>query len=180
MKYSPPFGHGRTQMRWSDFDYSSHAMYFITIVTQERLCLFGHVENGRMMLNAAGNMVMDVYQSIDCDSWYCHDVVVMPNHIHFLVSLHTKDDTSLFDVIRLFKSITTSRYCAGVLDRGWTPFRHRLWQRSYWDCIVWNQHQFDFIRRYIFLNPERWAYDAINDKHEKDVDDINGCIKRLR
>ena len=169
-------------MRWADFDYSSQGVYFVTIVTNERRNLFGYVRDGEMRLNAAGRMVLEEYLSIETNETgvTCMDVVVMPNHIHCMVYLPNDSGKTIPVIMEHFKSRTVNRYCVGVKEDGWTPYHNHLWQRSYWDDIVRNERQFEFIRRYIRLNPQRWDKDAINAAHGRETDDINSCIKKLR
>ena len=180
MKYKHVEGQERKQMRWADFDYSAQGVYFVTIVTQHRTCLFGDVVGDEMVLNAAGQMVMDVYNGLETDSAKCMDIVVMPNHVHFLLYLSHTGKMKLPGFVRDFKSLTTCEYCKGVADGGWPPFMGHLWQRSYWDDIVWNDRMFEFVRRYIALNPSRWKRDAINDDHGSDTDHIVAHLKSLR
>jgi hypothetical protein len=47
----------RKSIRLKGYDYSQAGFYFITIVTQNRINLFGKIENGEMILNDAGKMV---------------------------------------------------------------------------------------------------------------------------
>ena len=37
--------------RLKNWDYSSEAVYFITMVTKDRECIFGSIEDGKMILN---------------------------------------------------------------------------------------------------------------------------------
>ena len=180
MKYEHIYGQERKQMRWFDFDYESQGVYFVTVVTYRRACLFGKVVNGEMILNEAGSMILAQYNEMECCTVQCMDVVVMPNHIHFMVYIPHDGASSLPVIMKDFKSTTTMLYCRGVKDKGWQPFYRHLWQRSYWDDIVWNGRMFEFIRRYIYLNPQRWDKDAINDDHGADLDDINACLKKLK
>ena len=77
----------RTRMRLQSYDYSTPGTYFVTIVTQNRRCLFGEIESDEMHPNDAGEMVGATleqlpkrFQSMGLDRF-----VVMPNHIHGLV-----------------------------------------------------------------------------------------------
>ena len=182
MKYRHQCGNERKTMRWMDFDYSSQGAYFVTVVTYCRKCLFGSIIDGKMHLNEAGEMILDQYHSIETanENVRCMDVVIMPNHIHFIIYIAENGGVKLPGIMRSFKSSTSARYCAGVRQKGWIPIDVHLWQRSYWDVIIWNSREFDFIRRYICLNPQRWERDAINDNHEQDIDDINGTLKLLK
>lgn len=41
----------------SDYVYLRAGLYFITICTQNRVCLFGDIENWKMKLNDSGRMI---------------------------------------------------------------------------------------------------------------------------
>ena len=86
MMYNPDI-HKRRSIRLKGYDYSLAGAYFITIVAQGRLCLFGDVVDGEMRLNGAGKMVCQVWDgmpgrfpSIEMDEF-----VVMPNHVHGVI-----------------------------------------------------------------------------------------------
>ena len=70
--------------------------------------------------------------------------------------------TTLADVVRRFKSLTTRRYADGVSQQGWVPFGGRLWQRNYWEHVVRGEESLSRIRRYILDNPASWAFDEEN------------------
>ncbi len=79
--------HHRRSIRLRGYDYSKAGAYFVTICTQNRECLFGHIIDGQMRLNDAGGMIQTVwdemplnYPGIETDEF-----VVMPNHIHGIV-----------------------------------------------------------------------------------------------
>ncbi|GGG07292.1 hypothetical protein GCM10010995_26050 [Cysteiniphilum litorale] len=64
-------------------------MYFVTICTQDKACLFGHVINGEMVLNEMGNIVQDEWLRIEAiwSNVKCGAFVVMPNHFHGVVAI---------------------------------------------------------------------------------------------
>ena len=71
------------------WDYSSAGRYFITICVQNRECIFGEIENDKMILSEYGEIAkneiakMNQYHiRVIIDEW-----VVMPNHIHLLIEL---------------------------------------------------------------------------------------------
>jgi len=79
----------RRSIRLTDYNYTTAGAYFVTIVTQERKCLFGQIADGELVLNDAGRMVQTVgnelpnhYAGVECDAF-----IVMPNHIHGVISL---------------------------------------------------------------------------------------------
>jgi len=86
--HHPGTRHRRT-LRLKDYDYAQAGAYFVTICTQERLCLFGHIDEGQMRLSAAGQMIQRVWDEIpmfypgtETDAF-----VVMPNHVHGIIVL---------------------------------------------------------------------------------------------
>ncbi len=50
MAYNPA-KHHRRSIRLKGYDYAQAGLYFITLCCQNRACLFGKIENGRMILN---------------------------------------------------------------------------------------------------------------------------------
>ncbi|MEK7214475.1 MAG: transposase, partial [Chloroflexota bacterium] len=46
--------HHRQSIRLQGYDYSQPGVYFVTIVTRDRQCLFGEIVEGAMKLNDAG------------------------------------------------------------------------------------------------------------------------------
>lgn len=56
MTYDPKIHH-RKSIRLKDYDYAQSGLYFVTICSQNRKCLFGGIVNDQMVLNIAGRMV---------------------------------------------------------------------------------------------------------------------------
>ena len=54
----------RRLIRLRGYDYSRAAAHFITVVTQDRLCLFGDVADGETQLNEAGKMIKRVWEKM--------------------------------------------------------------------------------------------------------------------
>ena len=75
--------------RLKNWDYSSPAVYFITLVTHNREYLFGSIEENKMVLNKNGQIVEnELLKSIKIrKDWFFHNWVVMPNHIHLLIEI---------------------------------------------------------------------------------------------
>ncbi len=162
MKYDPAVYHRRS-IRLSGYDYSKPGMYFITICTQHRKCLFGTISDGKCRLNDAGGMVETVwneipfyYPGINIDEF-----VAMPNHIHGIVVISAVTGMSLPDVVHRFKTMTTKKYADGVKQSNWPPFPGKLWQRNYWEHIIRDELDLNHIRDYIRNNPARWESDKL-------------------
>lgn len=49
--------HHRRSIRLQGYDYAQAGAYFVTICTQQKVCLFGEIVNGEMQLNEAGRMI---------------------------------------------------------------------------------------------------------------------------
>ena len=162
--------------------------YFMTIVIQDRPCLFGDVVDDEVRPNLAGIMAQQSWEelplrfpSIDLDAF-----VVMPNHIHGIVLIHRPVGASLVgalarnvqrisgaratevvpptlgDVVGAYKSITTVRYGQGVKANGWRRFTGRLWQRNYYERVIRDAEEMERAREYIVNNPIGWKEDPEN------------------
>ncbi len=87
--YNPNMHHRRS-IRLKGYDYSSEGLYFITICSQNKQCVFGHIKNGEMYLNELGQMVQDEWintMSVRKDEVELHEFIVMPNHIHAIIEI---------------------------------------------------------------------------------------------
>jgi REP element-mobilizing transposase RayT len=82
-----PNKHHRKSIRLKGYDYSQVGLYFITICCQNRAHLFGTVINKQMILNDAGKMIEKWYVELEnkFSDIKCHEMIVMPNHIHFII-----------------------------------------------------------------------------------------------
>ena len=92
MKYNPQIHHRRS-IRLKGYDYSQAGLYFITICTQNRECLFGEIRMDepmclpQMILNDAGKMIAKWYNELEHKflDIRCHEMIIMPNHFHCIV-----------------------------------------------------------------------------------------------
>ena len=172
----------RRSIRLKEFDYAEPGAYFVTIVTQDRSCLFGDILNGQMQLSRAGEAVTRwwlelarKFTTVETDEF-----VVMPNHCHGIIviidppvgaDLRVGPPTArtgahigapLPMIVQWFKTMSTNEYMRGVKNLGWTPLRGRLWQRNYYEHIIRGEESLNRIRQYILDNPARWEFDREN------------------
>jgi REP element-mobilizing transposase RayT len=84
-----PMRQRRLFRRLKGYDYAQAGVYFVTIYTQNRACVFGEMTDGAMCLNAAGRLAATLWSDmsvrfpeIDLDAF-----VIMPNHLHGVVVL---------------------------------------------------------------------------------------------
>jgi putative transposase len=86
----------RRSIRLAGYDYSQAGIYYVTICTQGRLCLFGEIAGDEMRLSEAGRMV---------EYWWCElpnrymtvnlaEFVVMPNHLHGIIVISESNTSS--------------------------------------------------------------------------------------
>ena len=165
MKYQPDIHHRRS-IRLKGYDYSQENAYFVTICTQNKRCLFGEIEDGKMLLNPAALTTIKWYQELSnkFTGLECHEFVCMPNHIHFIVQINHTETVNRIDIptiVQWYKTMTTNEYIRGVKQNNWQPFNGRLWQRNYWERVVRNENEFNHIRDYIQTNPMRWEQDKL-------------------
>ncbi len=161
--------HHRRSIRLKGYDYASLGAYFVTLCIQDRMNLLGVMEGAQVILGPQGEMIQrawkaipEHYPAVGVDTF-----VVMPNHLHGIILLrgaeHPGDNvTSLGDVIKRFKSVTTRMYVTGVAELGWNPFNGRLWQRNYYEHIIRTEEELGTIRKYIHNNPAQWSEDHDN------------------
>jgi REP element-mobilizing transposase RayT len=160
----------RHHPRLSHYDYTTPGFYFVTVCVRRRLPLLGSITDREMHPSAAGMMVHDVWEALPAHyaGVATDSFVVMPNHVHGIVVLQPEDCTgsraalSLPDVLQRFKSLSTTRYQAGVKREDWPRFAGTFWQQSYYERVIRNDKELDEVRRYILDNPARWAMDREN------------------
>ena len=176
MDYEPALPRRRS-LRLQGYDYAKAGAYFVTVATENRLCLFGEVAGGKMRLNEAGRLVDDAWQWLErrYPSVILDEYVVMPNHLHGVLAITdegggtgdsriapTGDRSgvgrkALGSLIGAFKTVATKRV---NVERG-APGR-RLWQRNFHDRVVRSEEDMDRIRAYVRDNPLRWELDVEN------------------
>ncbi len=75
--------------RRPNWDYSVEALYFLTIVTQNRVCNLGSIENDKTVLSDFGKIVEEEwYESFKIrKELHLHEFIIMPNHLHAIVEI---------------------------------------------------------------------------------------------
>lgn len=156
----------RKSPRLKGYDYSQEGAYFVTVCVQDKLSLFGHVEDDNMILNSSGDMVAYWWQELSnrYEDIQLDISVVMPNHFHGIVYINRHDTpqivTSLSDAMQYFKTMTTNAYIRGVKTDNWKRFNRKLWQGRYQDHIIRNDADLNRIQEYVLTNPARWTSDT--------------------
>ncbi len=151
----------RKPTRLKKFDYSTPGAYFITICTDERRELLSKITVGDDAHIVPQNdltdygLICEKYIkniNIKYDNVIVDKYVIMPNHIHLIISIGTMKASSptrnIEQIIRSFKTMVTKE--AGK----------SLWQRSYHDRIIRNEKEYQKIWQYIDTNVIKWESDC--------------------
>jgi putative transposase len=146
--------HNRRSIRIKGFDYCSPGFYFVTICTNARIRLLGHVENRSVTLSKFGAIVFSIWKSLPDYFPFCRidSFVIMPDHLHGVLEFKEGNVSSLDVLIRTFKSLSTRRI-HNIQKRYDRP----VWQRNYYEHVIRTEKELNLIRIYIDLNPRMWA-----------------------
>lgn len=153
----------RKKNRLTEYDYSTPNAYFITICTENRRNLFWKdigtvidrpenvpLTNLGIIVRQSVMNIPKHYPTISVDRF-----VVMPNHVHLLLQIHTNTDgrpmaaPTISTGINQFKGIVSKK--AGF----------SVWQKGFHDHVIRNEKDYLEIWNYIDGNPSKWAEDTL-------------------
>ena len=182
-----PNEHHRRSFRLKGYDYSQAGVYFVTICTYRRECLFGEVDGGLMRLNEYGEIVASEWvRSAEIRSEIeCGEFVVMPNHFHGIVRIvGAYGNTPCFSDTAMSRNEQQRAYChtplrspsrnVGAMVRGFKSAAGRrinemrntpgvsVWQRNYHEHVIRNEADYNRIAEYVANNPQRWMEDSLH------------------
>jgi len=88
-----PEKYHRQSIRMKGYDYTLPGAYFVTLLSQNRVCLFGEVENGEIKLSKIGQLVIDCWYGIPkmFNNIELDEFVLMPNHLHGIFFINEAD-----------------------------------------------------------------------------------------
>ena len=139
----------RKKIRLNDYDYSKENMYFITICVKDRLEIFGKILENNIKLTKKGIIVKqniygieEIYKNVLVDEY-----IIMPNHVHMLLSIQYKSNATISKIIKHFKAnISREMGCS-------------IWQKSFYEHIIRNEKEYIEIKEYIRNNIAKWEND---------------------
>ena len=149
----------RKSIRIENYDYSVPGAYFITVCTANREKIFWNAVGADIIrpqnvpLSPVGIIaeqgilqIADHYENVTIDK-YC----IMPDHIHFILHMKPTLDGRII-------SAPTVSTVVGSMKR-WVSRQvgHPIWQKSYYDHGIRNQHDYTEILEYIENNPMKYA-----------------------
>ncbi|SMB38811.1 conserved hypothetical protein [Serratia proteamaculans] len=143
----------RKTLRLRHYNYASIGIYFVTICTHQRQCLFGKIDDSIMLLNAHGIIAKQCW--LEISQHFTHvqldHFVLMPNHIHALLHIREGKGVAIPIIIRSYKAAVTRQ------------LQHPTWQRGYWERVIRNERELALTREYIANNPAQWGTDKAED-----------------
>ena len=147
----------RKRLRLPDYDYSLPGYYFVTFCTADRAQLLGRIVPGdeleipEMVLNPYGRTVQSSIEEIPSryPSVQMIKYVVMPNHVHMILSLSSEDPgrPSLPRIIQQLKRAVSVK------------IGKTIWQPRYYEHVIRDENEFQEIWKYIDANPIKWEMD---------------------
>ncbi len=178
MEYNSKIHH-RKSIRLNGYDYSQDGVYFITIITQNKKCIFGDIINNEMRLNDIGQIVKKYWLEISnyFPNITLDEYIIMPNHIHGIIivdycrgdpcgrpgrgqAVPLQNRSSIGDIIGAYKSLVANA-CLNIY-KSKNKIMEKLWQRNYYEHIIRNEKSLNKIRKYIFNNSLKWEFDENN------------------
>ena len=188
-RYDPKKKDHRRSIRLKGYDYAQPGAYFVTIVTQDRACLFGAVADGEVQLNNAGQIAKAAWDELPArfPSVRLDAFIVMPNHVHGIIMVGAQfiapQKTPPTNVGAQFivppdgfgatnPGVMNHAPTLGEMVRAYKAASTRLirqagttdfaWQRNYYEHVVRDEESLNRIRQYVLDNPARWAFDHEN------------------
>ena len=160
----------RKRNRLQKYDYSQNGAYFITFCTEEKKALLcrivgdGVLDVPEVQLSQYGQIVKEqletvnsVYQNVRIDKY-----VIMPNHVHLIVSIDAGEDGTAYSGTSSAASPTNAeipqlvstikRFCNRRIGKN-------IWQRSYYDHVIRDEADYMTKRKYVEDNPAKWVSD---------------------
>ncbi len=114
--------HNRKSIRLKGYDYSQEGLYFITICTRNRKCLFGEISNNTMILNNAGKIADQCWLQIPqhFPNTQLHQYIIMPNHIHGIIEIVGANNHSSNNYLSNndFNNHLSNTYTKNISDNG--------------------------------------------------------------
>lgn len=149
----------RKNHRLKNFDYGEAYAYFITICTKDKKEILSEIkysadsfsadvrlsEYGRIVEKHI-NGIVEHYPGVEKIKY-----VIMPNHLHLLIDISERNETSVLQMIKAFKRSVTAE--TGV----------SIWQNMSYDKVIDSDKAYENIWQYIEDNPIKWLIGKGND-----------------
>ena len=167
----------RKPNRLSNYDYSLNGAYFITICTQNRAQILSEIIVGTGVLDCPKVELLeygiiadkqikkmnDFYYYISVDKY-----VIMPNHIHLLISVKSENGQSRTPVPTNFninnakinnKNSLVAKFVGTFKRFTNKQYGKNIWQSRFYDHVIRGEQDYREIWDYIDGNPAKWRED---------------------
>jgi putative transposase len=161
--------------RLPGWNYASNGSYFITICSYKSMLFLGRIIDGKMELSNLGTIVQaELLRSFEVrHELKCMCYVIMPNHLHLIVNL---TQIELYKQNRVKKSAlapkSISTFVGGFKSSVTSKIQtisnisyKKVWHPRFYDHIIRDSDEYDFISNYIANNPATWEQDRFNQKN---------------
>ena len=153
-KYDPALADRwrRRSMRLETHNYGWSGTYHITLNATEKHELDGalfDIPELRAILQRTWEALPQRFVGLILDEF-----VIMPDHIHCILHLegNVEKPATLAQVVGTYKSIVSVEWLR-YLEETNANYPGRIWQRSFYDCIIRDASQLEKTRNYIRNNP---------------------------
>ncbi len=155
----------RKQIRLQKYDYSQNGAYFVTICTKDKHEILSKIDVGDGVLDVPIIKLSDygiiakkqieemksIYTYLDIDKY-----TIMPNHIHLIITIDGVNGTSRTPSPT---NAIIPKFVSTLKRMSNKKIGFSVWQRSYHDHIIRNEHEYQKIWQYIDTNPIKWELD---------------------
>lgn len=147
----------RHTIRLQRLDYSLPNQYFVTICTLRHGYYFKKYPELVDVINKNFNLLLPYFPNISIDNQ-----VVMPNHIHFLITIKYQiKGVTLGKIISIFKGRIVNNWLK-IIQLQKINSIACIWQRNYYEHRIRNKIEYQKYSKYIDLNPILWKKDKYN------------------
>ena len=151
-------------------DYQNPATLLLTLVTTDRLPLFGYLQGEEIVRTALGQRIAEEIEHIptykNASAIEIYSYVVMPDHVHILLYIHERLPKHIGQYIGWFKRQCTLIYqqltTGPVLGANSPSDKFFPFAPEYHDRILTRKGQLANMKRYIQDNPRRLALKRAN------------------
>ena len=167
--------HQRKKNRLQGYNYSRAGCYFITVCANERAEFFWEasamhsvgadiIRPFSPMLSQYGCFVETAIQNIPkhYTGVMVDKYVIMPNHIHMILSLPVKSGRMISAPTKAIPTIV-GQMKRVVSKKAGFP----IWQKGYHDHIIRNEADYRRIWEYIDTNPAKWREDCYYEERKQ-------------
>ena len=148
----------RKHPRLKNYDYRQNGCYHLTICVKDRQPILSRVipadnpalrpqieysNTGKIVDQYIQNIPM-VYPGVSLDHY-----VIMPNHVHLLLTLPVQNVTPVSTIIRSLKRMVNK------------ALGQSIWQDSFFDVVIRSNSMYQCEWAYIDNNPDKWSEDEL-------------------